>query len=386
MQNDDLARQYAARSSTWVSVVVNIVLSALQLVVGVFSHSAALVADGIHSFSDLLSDFVVLFVNRYSHHGADDNHPYGHARFENAASLVLGVLLLSVGLGMLWSAAEKIQHPELISTVHRIALWIACLTLVSKELLFRFMLRVAKRVKSSLLVANAWHARSDAASSFVVGLGIVGNLLGYPFLDPLAAALVGFMVARMGWKFGWSALSDLMDHGLAQQEVDVLRATLVTTPGVRNIHDLRTRRMGDQALVDVHLLVDGHISVSEGHYIAARARRELLAAHPFLLDVLIHIDPEDDQQHDPATPSIGQLPARSTLLISLQQALGEQWASCRTLQLHYLDGAIELEVVLDAHADGTRLAQQVYAWAAGEPVICHVCAQQLLRPLTTPST
>ena len=188
-------RALAASRSTWVSVAVNLVLSATQIAVGVLAKSQALVADGMHSLSDLVSDFVVLFAGHHSKKDADEDHPYGHQRFETAASLVLGVLLLAVGVGMLWSAFLKLEAPETVQKVHASALWVVGGALVAKELLFRYMLRVAKRVKSSMLVANAWHARSDAASSLVVGIGIVGNLAGYPLLDPIAALIVGFLVA-----------------------------------------------------------------------------------------------------------------------------------------------------------------------------------------------
>ncbi len=162
-------RASAAARSTWVSVAVNLVLSIAQIAVGIVAKSQALIADGIHTLSDLVADFVVLFANHHSQKDADADHPYGHQRFETAASLVLGVLLLVVGLGMLWSAAGKLQDPGSIATVHISALWVAGAALVGKELLFRYMLNVAKKVKSSMLVANAWHARSDAASSLVVG-------------------------------------------------------------------------------------------------------------------------------------------------------------------------------------------------------------------------
>ena len=186
--------QQAAKRSTWVSVVVNTILSALQIAIGFFAQSQALIADGIHSLSDLLSDFVVLIAGRYSEKEADEGHPYGHRRYENAASLVLGVLLLSVAVGMIFRAVEKFAEPDAIAQVHSIALWVALLTLLMKEALFRYMLAAAKRVRSGMLAANAWHARSDAASSLVVALGIGGSLAGYRFLEPLAAALVGFMI------------------------------------------------------------------------------------------------------------------------------------------------------------------------------------------------
>jgi cation diffusion facilitator family transporter len=283
-------RAAAASRSTWVSVGVNVVLSSTQITVGVLAKSQALIADGMHSLADLVSDAVVLVATRHSQKGADKHHPYGHQRFETAASLVLGALLLAVGLGMLWSAFLKIQNPESIAEVHVSALWVAAGALVAKEALFRYMLAVAKDVKSTLLVANAWHARSDAASSLVVGVGIIGNLAGHPILDPIAALIVGCMVIKMGWKFGWDALHDLMDSSVDDAEVKAIRETLEQTAGVIGVHDVRTRKMGDMVVVDVHIEVDADITVEAGHEIAVAAQQRVLQRHR-VLNLMTHIDP-----------------------------------------------------------------------------------------------
>ncbi len=297
-------RAAAATRSTWVSVAVNVVLSSLQIVVGIVAASQGLVADGIHSLSDLVADFVVLVAGRHSQKDADEDHPYGHQRFENAASLALGLLLLGVGVGMVWSAVGKLQTPESIPTAHAAALWVALAALVAKELLFRYMLAVAKRVKSGMLVANAWHARSDAASSLVVSLGLVGNLLGYPLLDPVAALIVGLMVAKMGWGFGWDALHDLMDRAVDEDEVQAIRDTLLKTPGVAGVHDVRTRKMGDMVVADAHIEVDALLTVEEGHNIAVAARAAVMQRHR-VLNLMTHVDPahRHDADHDrPAPP------------------------------------------------------------------------------------
>jgi cation diffusion facilitator family transporter len=184
--------------------------------------------------------------------------------------------------------------------VHVAALWVALGTLVAKELLFRYMLAVAKQVKSSLLVANAWHARSDAASSLVVALGLVGNLAGYPILDPIAALIVGLMVAKMGIEFGWSALHDLMDRAADDEEVQAIRQTLVETPGVAGVHDVRTRKMGDMIVVDAHIEVDATITVEQGHDIAVAARQRVMQRHR-VLNLMTHVDPwhRPDLDHAP---------------------------------------------------------------------------------------
>ena len=283
-------RARAGSVSTWVSVGVNLTLATGQVVTGLLARSQGLVADGIHSLSDLIADFVVLLASRQSRKAADEDHPYGHHRFETAASFVLGGLLLAVGIGMLWSAFRKLENPQDVPKVHVIALAVVGVALIAKEVLFRYMLSVAKRVKSSMLVANAWHARSDAASSLVVGIGVVGNLAGYPILDPIAALIVGGMVGKMGWEFAWSAMHDLMDRAVDDAEVKAIRDTLLQTPGVLGVHDVRTRKMGDMIIVDVHLEVDGSISVEAGHEIAVAARRQVLERHR-VLNVMTHVDP-----------------------------------------------------------------------------------------------
>ena len=283
-------RAKAASKTTWVSVVVNLCLSILQILIGIFSKSQGLVADGIHSLSDLVADFIVLIANHFSQKDADDDHPFGHYRFENAASFVLGLLLVGVGVGMSISAINKIMHHGQIAQVHSVAIYVAATALIAKELLFRYMLRIAKQVKSSMLVANAWHARSDAASSLVVMVGIIGNLMGYPILDPIAALIVGCIILKMGVEFGWEALSDLMDRAADEHEVEAIRQTFLTTTGISGVHNIRSRKMGDMIIVDAHIEVEGSLSVREGHDIAVNVRNQIMQKHR-VIDVITHIDP-----------------------------------------------------------------------------------------------
>ncbi|KVV47212.1 cation diffusion facilitator family transporter [Burkholderia ubonensis] len=336
-----------ARKSTLVSIVLNVVLATFQIVVGTIAHSQALIADGIHSISDLISDFVVLVANRHSGAMPDADHNYGHSRYETVASLFLGGILIAVGIGMLWRAGDRLVHLEDIPPVHFSALIVAVTVLVSKEALFRYMLREAQRVRSAMLVANAWHARSDAASSLVVAIGIVGSLAGVRLLDPIAAAIVGFMVARMGWTFGYDALQDLSDRALDETDTAEIRALLAATPGVRDVHDLRTRKMGDSALVDAHILVDPMISVSEGHYIAETARVRVLTDRR-VLDALIHVDPENDAARRPALA----LPPRGEIAARLEAELARRGLRADTVNLHYLSTGLEIDVTLaaDPHA------------------------------------
>ncbi|QWC95575.1 cation transporter [Polynucleobacter paneuropaeus] len=283
-------KQSAAKKSTLVSVAVNLTLTVSQVFAGLLSGSQGLIADGIHSLTDLIADFVVLFANHHSAKDADEDHHYGHQRYETAASLFLGISLLVVALGMLWSAGHKIVNPIAASQISILALYVALGSLVAKELLFRYMLAVAERVRSSMLVANAWHARSDAASSLVVSVGIVGALLGYPILDSVGALIVGLMIVRTGWSFSWDALNDLMDRAVSEEEHQHIEKIILSTEGVLGCHDLRTRKMGDMILVDVHIEVDANATVQVGHDIALTAANQVKAELP-VLNVMTHIDP-----------------------------------------------------------------------------------------------
>lgn len=344
--NDERFR--AGQRTTWVSVAVNVLLVVVQVIVGIVAHSQSLLADGLHSASDLLADFMVLFANRQSRHPADKEHPYGHGRYETAASLLLGALLVGTGGALLAAAGSRLGQLGSVPPVAPLALWAALATLIAKEGLFRYMLRVAERVRSPMLIANAWHARSDAASSLVVAIGIGGSLLGLAFADLLAAALVGFMIVRMGLKFANDALRELIDTGLSDEETSQIRETLLSTAGVLGLHELRTRRMAHQALVDAHVLVSPRISVSEGHRIAEAARARVLARHSQVLDVLVHVDCEDDlvtNGQPLALPARRELEAR---LLALLSGLPRP----EKMVLHYLGGRVEAELIFSPRAEG----------------------------------
>jgi cation diffusion facilitator family transporter len=279
-----------ANKSTWTSVVVNFFLVIFQIVVGLFSKSSGLIADGFHTLADMFSDLIVLITSKKSLNPPDDDHNYGHHRYENAVGLFLGVLLLFVGCAMIWSAGKKLENSDQIVAVHVTALYASIICLVVKELLFRYLLNVAKRAKSSLLLANAWHARSDAASSLVVAIGIIFNLLGYHSFDLIAAIIVGVMILKMGWTFSYEAIHALTDKAADTDEVEKIKKTILETPGVVNLHDLRTRKVGDSIIADVHIEVKGTLTVAEGHAIAVEARNRVMRSSR-VLNLMTHIDP-----------------------------------------------------------------------------------------------
>jgi cation diffusion facilitator family transporter len=380
-------RQVVAQKSTLVSIVLNTVLMMTQIVVGVLAHSQALIADGVHSLADLVSDFVVLVANRHSGAHPDADHNYGHSRYETVASLFLGSLLIVVGIGMMWRGAQRIADLDGIPPMHVSALVVAVAVLFSKELLFRYMLREAQRVRSALLVANAWHARSDAASSLVVAVGIIGSLAGWRWLDPIAVAVVGFMIVRMGWIFGWDALQDLSDRALDEQTTRRIREMLLSTPGVQGVHELRTRKMGDAALVDVHILVEPRITVSEGHYIAETARLRVLK-EPHVLDALIHVDPESDDERI----AWEALPPRDRLHKNLERELSPHGVQFVSFDIHYLRHGVELDLLLTpgsgAQAGGDHdLTQALDLDAVARRLgVCQIRLQQRVDPAAVHAT
>ena len=350
---DDPQRYALSNRCTWTSVFVNIALTITQVAAGIFSHSQSLIADGVHSLSDLVSDFLVLIASYHSKTPADDDHPYGHGRIETAASLVLGAILVLTGVGIMYGAAIKLENIGNLPPVTSLALWTAGLALIAKEGLFRYMLHVGEKLRSPMLIANAWHARSDAASSLVVAIGIAANMMGFIYADAVAAIVVGFMIVRMGFVFAWEAFQELIDAGLSFEEVASIRQTLMDTQGVKNVHDLRTRKMAHRVLVDAHILVDSKISVSEGHSIAERARKRVIDSHESVNDVLVHVDNEDDAGYGEDVPMVS--PSREELLVALAKVL-DGLPAPEQVTFHYLAGKVEADVLMAYDALKTTAA------------------------------
>lgn len=365
---DEAGRARGIRRAALVAILTNALLAMGQIAVGLLSNAFSLVADAAHTISDLFTDLLVLLAGRHGAEPADADHPYGHGRIETAATLILGGVLAAVGAGFLLAAAERLQHMEQAPPLHVAALYMAAATLIAKEVLFRFTLAASRRLRAPLLEANAWHARSDAASSLVVAAGIGGSLAGYPFLEPLAAALVGFLILRIGLRLAWRALRELIDTGLPADAVSRIRATVRATPGVRGSHDLRTRRMADRVLCDVHVQVDPHVSVSEGHLISNRVRDAIRRAHPEVRDILVHVDVEDDRTLQ--TPPAGPLPTRDQIAEVVAGLLDSPGLSPRLL-LHYLGGRVEVEVLLTAEQatafNANALKYRINHWLKTHP-------------------
>ncbi len=349
-------RYLETRRVTLVGAMVNIGLAAVQLVGGFLSHSQGLIADGLHTLSDLLSDFIVLLASREAHRKADAEHPYGHGRIETLATSILGVILMAVAAGIFIDNGSRLISGERLPNPGPWALAFALLAVLSKEGLYHYTMRVANRIGSSLLKANAWHHRSDAISSLFVILGIALSLAGFNYFDSIAALIVALMIGRMGWELLWQSSQELIDAALDEETVEKIRQLILDVDGVVSLHRLRTRRSGSDAFADVHIQVPSHISVSEGHQIAEAVRSAVTENIEEITDVTVHTDPEDDDLAAPCK----HLPLRSELLTDLQ----ERWKGLSLaekidhVRLHYLDGKVEVEIYFPPDIDESEYAQR----------------------------
>ena len=355
-------KQATAHITLW-GVAVNLLLAALKIVGGIFGHSQALLADGLHSLSDLASDGMVLLAAKHAGEDADEDHPYGHARYETLATVALGFLLIGVAVGIGFDAVSRFNSAAPLPVPHLYTLIIAGASIVSKEALYHATARVARRLRSNMLEANAWHHRSDAISSIVVLIGIAGAWYGHPLLDTVAALIVAVMIARIGATLARESVQELVDTALEPERIAQIRDTILSVDDVQQLHMLRTRRMGHNALVDVHIQVAPHLSVSEGHHISEKVEDKLKSTFEEINDVTVHIDPEDDETR----ASCSHLPLRSELMASLQTRLEQDAALQRVSQitLHYLDGRVNVDAAYPLAAldnlDQARQLQQRFA-------------------------
>ncbi|MEH6471687.1 MAG: cation diffusion facilitator family transporter [Halopseudomonas sp.] len=344
-------RKHAIRV-TWIGAVLDAFLGVAKILIGVIYSSHALVADGIHSLSDLVTDFMVVVIVNFSHAEPDEEHPYGHQRIETLGTVALGFLLVAVAGAMAYESILNLFSSDEVLIPGWPTLVVALISIISKEWIFRYTLAAGKKLQSDLLVANAWHSRTDAYSSIVVFVGIAGAMLGLPWLDSLAAVGVALFVAKIGWDLSWKSLQELVDTALPQEELDALTREVLSVEGVVAVHSFKSRQMGPKSLLEMHLQVSPYISASEGHYIGDTVVHQLLKEFPSIGHIIFHIDTEDDDE-----PVICQLlPLRSEVKQTIDEALQQivpELRRCR-LNLHYLGGKIEVELFVQP-SNGTVL-------------------------------
>ncbi|MDG1852083.1 MAG: cation diffusion facilitator family transporter, partial [Gammaproteobacteria bacterium] len=338
-QNQD---KQAAIRVTLIGALLDLVLGLAKIFIGITANSIGLISDGVHSLSDLLTDGFILFITNLSHSEPDRDHPYGHRRFETLGTIALGVVLFAIASIIAFDSIERLTRDESLPIPGWIGLLVAFISIISKEWIYRYTKKVAELTNSSLLLANAWHSRTDSFSSIAVLVGIVGAMLGYPVMDSLAAIFVALMIAKIAWDLVSSSLKELVDTALPRDKVNAISAHVNQLVGIVDVHELRTRQHGGRSFVDLHVQVAPRISVSEGHFLADHISASLKRAFPDISDIVVHIDPEEDLDDSGA----GELPMRAdveAMLFSRWQSILQK-TSVKRVELHYLEGQIEVEL------------------------------------------
>ncbi|MBP0048964.1 cation transporter [Marinobacterium sp. AK62] len=344
MQEQLDIRRKAAEKVTLIGAVLDGVLGIIKILIGVLAHSSALIADGIHSLSDLATDFMVVIVLRLSHRGPDKNHPWGHARFETVGTVVLGALLVGVGAVMAYDSLQLLFSDQPATVPAWPALIAAAISILGKEWIFRYTLKVGRELDSDLIIANAWHSRTDALSSIVVLVAVAGAMAGWWWLDALAAVLVALLVGKIGWDLIARSVTELVDTALPEEKVKRLREHVMAVDGVINVHSFKSRKMGNQSLLEMHLQVAPHLSAAEGHYIGDNVVCQLQNRFDDISHVIFHIDTYDDEGLEenicPIMPSRREIQQHLDAILS--RTLGEN--PDYELTLYYNPDFLELEL------------------------------------------
>lgn len=349
LSTDDKASRLANEAAaagrvTVIGMMLDLVLGAIKCVAGTLFHSQALMADGVHSLSDAASDLIVIAVMKASRRGPDQGHPYGHQRIETLGTMLLGSTLIAVGAALAWDNVLRLLDDRAPLPPEWPVLAAAALSIAAKEWIYRYTRRVGQRIRSDLIIANAWHSRTDALSSIIVLVSVAGAMVGWIWLDALAAIAIALIVGHIGWGFAWRSVKELVDSGIPAEEIERLTALARSTEGVRNVHELRSRKMGRDILLDVHLVVSPDISVSEGHQIGMHVVERMRESLTDLAQITFHIDAENDEV---GTPTSLRLPNRQDIERMIAGHLGETLKHDR-LRLHYLRNKVHLELFVES--------------------------------------
>jgi cation diffusion facilitator family transporter len=291
---DQASKEKIVRRVTWVGLFINLVLAAIKFAAGVFGKSQALVADAIHSLTDLTTDIAVLAGSHYWSRPPDEDHPYGHRRLETLVAVFIGVVLIAAGIGIGWKAISTL-HQKHTTPPGWIAVVAAFASIVCKESLYRWTAITGRRIKSPALAANAWHHRTDALSSIPVLVAVAGARAfpTWSFLDHVGAVVVSIFILHASIKIIWPSLSELIDVGAPMETQKNIRDIAMRNKGVLQVHDIRTRYISSSVQVDLHIVVEGSITVREGHNIADDVRKRVAGEIPEVLDVVVHVDPPE---------------------------------------------------------------------------------------------
>lgn len=349
-----------AREATRVTLVgmwLDIALGIGKIAGGLLGNSFALVTDGIHSLTDALSDVFVIIMARIGQTPPDEEHPWGHGRFETVGTIAMGVLFFTTAGILIFDSVQKLIEPNTLEIPAVSTIAIAMISVVSKEWIFHYTMNVANKLNSSLLKANAWHSRSDAFSSIAVVVGITGALLGYPWMDTLAAIVVALIIAKIGWELCADALRELVDTQVPKQRREQIEIEIVNVAGITGINNLRSRSSGGKVILELSLHVDPNISVCEGHGIGEKVSKTLTGQFSDIADVIVHIDPVT------ALPTLTStiLPTRGKMLALLK----ERWQELLTdkeiesVDLHYSAHGIGVNLIIKADIIAAPLAEEL---------------------------
>uniref|UniRef100_A0A6B2L502 Cation efflux protein cytoplasmic domain-containing protein n=1 Tax=Arcella intermedia TaxID=1963864 RepID=A0A6B2L502_9EUKA len=309
------------REVTWKGIYANLTLGTGKAMAGILGNSTAMLADSVHTFCDLATDFVTLWTHGMARKGWSVEHPYGFGKFETIGATIVSVVLIMSGVGIATHSLESIVSVE-HTTPGQIALVAALVSIVVKEILFRITMVIAKKERSEVLVANAWHHRSDAVSSVVAFIGVGGSILGWPLLDPVAGVIVAGFIIHSGYQILLNSIKELTDNQAIEHDtIEGISNLLKSMPEVWGHHNLRSRKMGPYSLVDFHITVDPVLTVTAGHQIAEKARKTILEKFPQVREALIHVeggavssDPGYHEDHK-------ILPSHSTVVLDIKKEL-----------------------------------------------------------------
>jgi cation diffusion facilitator family transporter len=339
-------RYLAVKKANNIGGFVNLCLAVIKISFGIIGNSSALLADGIHSFSDLLTNAFVWIASSLGQAAPDENHPYGHRRFETLGCFSLGFFLIAVALFIAYEGIEAIIHRH-FPVPEALTAWVAVISIIANESVFRYSLAISKKVNSNLLKGNAYHSRADSLSSILVLIGILGALAGFPFCDDIAAVLVAGFILKIGIHLSWQAVYELSDASVDEQELRKFQNIILNIEGVRHMHRLRTRKMADKIFLDVHVLIAPYTSASEGHYIGETVRYHLMKTNANLDDVTVHIDTEDHPETMPEHLLPGRKIVEAFIFKALEPKIKKE--DVARIDLFYFEKYLEIGLLLKAH-------------------------------------
>ncbi len=296
MTNKAQREAQSVRKVTWIGLFANLFLTAIKFTAGIFGRSQAIIADAVHSLSDSITDVAILVGSVFWARPSDADHPYGHRRIETIITIFIGLALATAGVGLGWEGLTSMQEVR-SEPPGMIAFYAACLSIVVKEILYRWTIRVGRQVKSSALVANAWHHRSDAISSLPAALAVGGAVIfpKWTFLDHVGAVVVSIFILQAAFKIVWPGIRELTESGAPVEITRQFSRIAKQTEGVSEVHALRSRYIGSRMYVDMHIVVDGNLTVLEGNRIAHAVADRIQEEEADVIDVVVHVDPIEEK-------------------------------------------------------------------------------------------